>query len=417
MAKFKIIGQQPLKGEIEVSGSKNAALPLICATLLSKERSILNNVPEILDIEVLLEIIKLLGARVERSGNRVSIDPSKVKPKKISPEYFAKLRASILLLGPLVGRFGQARLNHPGGCIIGRRPIDTHLEAIKDLGGKVKENADSFEAGLGEIKNRDIYLHEASVTATENTLMIAASRPTKTTIEFAACEPHITNLCQALSQMGAEIEGVGSNKIAIRGRRKLGGFNIKVIPDEIEVGTFIALGAAAQAPLTIKGIEFSNLKPILTQVDQMGIKYGLEKDKLVLKPPFKIKTAKIQTQPWPGFPTDLQAPFTILATQIRGTTLVHESMYDQRLFYIDDLVRMGANIILCDPHRAVVNGPTPLNGVNFASPDLRAGIALVIAALIAKGTSIIDNIEQIDRGYHKIEDRLKGIGAKINRIR
>jgi len=416
MANFEILGGKELSGEIKVAGSKNAALPLICATLLTSETCKLSNVPQITDIEILLEMIEQLGAKVKRSGDTLEINASAVKPKVVKPEFFTKLRASILLLGPLVGRFNTARLNYPGGCVIGRRPIDTHLEAVKELGGVVTEKDESFEIELEHLKDSNIYLRESSVTATENILMLVAAKSAQTIIDNAASEPHVTSLAEALKQMGAEIKGIGSNRLMVKGTDNLGGFDIRVNCDEIEAGTFIALGAAAQAPLKITNIEPMFLKPILSQIDLMNIKYDLGKDYLELKPPFNIKPVNVRTQPWPGFPTDLQPPFTVLATQVKGKTLIHETMYDQRLFYTDQLLNMGADITLCDPHRIVVNGPDELMGARIASPDIRAGIALVMAALVAKGKSVIGNIELIDRGYENIEERLKGIGAQIKRI-
>jgi len=416
MAKFEITGGKKLSGEIKVAGSKNAALPLICATLLTSETCKLSNVPEITDIDILLKMISELGAKVKRSGDSLEINAKAVKPKVIKPEFFAKLRASILLMGPLVGRFGTAQLNYPGGCVIGRRPIDTHLKAIKDLGGVITEKNESFEIELEYLKDTNIYLRESSVTATENILMLVASKSTQTIIDNAASEPHITTIAETLKQMGAEIKGIGSNRLIIKGTDNLKGFDIKINCDEIEAGTFIALGAAAQAPLKISNIEPKFLKPILSQIDLMNIKYDLGKNYLELKPPFNIKPVDVQTQPWPGFPTDLQPPFTVLATQVKGKTLIHETMYNQRLFYADQLLNMGADMTLCDPHRIMINGSVKLMGAKIASPDIRAGIALVIAALIADGKSIINNIELIDRGYENIGERLKGIGAQIKRI-
>jgi UDP-N-acetylglucosamine 1-carboxyvinyltransferase len=416
MAKFQIVGGKPLGGELSVVGSKNAALPLLAATLLTKDTCQITNLPDIIDVTGFLEMIKSLGAGVKREGDRVEIDGSGVEARKLDLKFFTKLRASILLLGPLLGRFNYAKLGYPGGCVIGQRPIDTHLQAIRDLGGEIKEEPEYFEAKLKKATDRTIYLREASVTATENLLMAAAHQPLTTIIEFAACEPHVENLCQMLVKMGAEITGIGSNRLKIKGKSRLRGVKMEVIPDEIEAGTFIALAAASQAPLTIKGIRMNHLKPILNQIDRMEVNYQLEKDKILLKPPFQLKPVNVQTQPWPGFPTDLQPPFTVLATQVKGTTLIHESMYDQRLYYIDELIKMNANIIHCDPHRAVVNGPAKLQAGRFFSPDIRAGIALVLAALIAQGTSEIDNINLIDRGYQKLEDRLKKVGAEIKRV-
>lgn len=415
MSRFIIQGQTKLQGEIEVAGSKNAALPLISAALLTDETVTITNVPDIIDIDILLEIISQLGVRVARDRDQIEINAKNLKPKIIDPNYFKKLRASILLLGSLLGRFGHARLNYPGGCVIGQRPIDIHIEAVKKLGGTVKEKQEYFQAELEAVKGGLIYSREASVTATENILMIAASRPSRVVIERAACEPHVETLAQMLVKMGAKITGVGSNRLEIIGRKNLSGTEIKVNPDEIEAGTFIALAAASRSKIKISKIDPDHLRPILNQIELMDIDYRLSENSIEIIPSDNFKAANVSTEPWPAFPTDLQPPFTVLATQATGNTIVHEKMYDSRLYFTDKLISMGAKIIPCDPHRVVVSGPTELTGGLITSPDIRAGIALVIAGIIAGGQSVIDNIDLVDRGYSNIEERLNKIGAKIKR--
>jgi UDP-N-acetylglucosamine 1-carboxyvinyltransferase len=419
MAKFIIQGNKSLSGSISVSGAKNAALPIIAASLLTDKTCRINNVPDILDIKIMLEIIQAMGARVERDEDTLEIAADKINIDQLPKDLFNKLRASVLLLGPMLGRIGQAKLGYPGGCIIGKRPIDIHLEAVRSLGGNVKENQNYFEAELSDqIKSNQIYLREASVTGTENLMMMAASRNATTKIERAACEPHISNLAEMLNKMGAEIKGQGTNRLAIKGTNNLNGAEIDIVPDTIEVGSFAALALAAKAQIKINNVnKREDLYPILNYLDRINANYDYDENKRTLSFSKKqdLVSADIKTEIWPGFPTDVQPPFTVLATQTKGTTLIHETIFDQRLYYIDQLTNMGAKIIQCDPHRVVVAGPSNLKGSKIISPDIRAGMAMIIAGIIAEGKTEIDNIELIERGYEKIGKRLAEIGAQIKR--
>ncbi len=419
MSKFIIKGNKKLKGEIKTSGAKNAALPIIAATLLTEETCRINNVPDILDIKILLQIIEEMGAEVKHEKNSVEITAKNISINKIESDLFTRLRASILLLGPMLGRLKMAKLSYPGGCIIGKRPIDQHLEIVELLGGTVEEDEDQFQATLDEITAKEkIYLRVASVTGTENLMMMAASRDKTIKIEQAAREPHISNLALMLNKMGAKITGYGTNQLTIKGSSKLKGVEIDIISDTIEVGSFAALALAADAPITITNTGGKdNLFPILNHLDRINAKYNFdeEEETLSFKSGQDLKAADFKTEVWPGFPTDAQPPFTVLATQAKGTTLVHETVFEQRLYYIDQLTNMGAQIIPCDPHRVVVSGPTKLIGSKIVSPDIRAGMAMVIAALIANGKSEIDNIELIERGHEDLVSKLRGIGADIIR--
>jgi len=419
MAKFKIIGGKKLKGEIKTVGSKNAALPLLCAALLTKEECLIENVPAILDVEVMLKILKGMGARVEKEDSRVKIKADKLSFQMPNSELVRRLRASVLLLAPLLYRWGKISLAHPGGCVIGTRPVGTHFDALESLGAKISQDAEAYHLSVKVLRGSNFYMNEPSVTATENALMAAVVAEGETTINYAAAEPHIVNLAAMLSQMGGKISGAGTNTIRVQGVKKLKGAKVRVIPDEIEAGTFAALAGATGSSLTIADVHPNNLMPIRHKLKQMGvvteIKKGNEQYSLLVKKDSRLKPARIQVAPWPGFPTDLQAPFVVLATQAPGTSLVHEWMYDRRLFYIDELIKMGAKIVMCDPHRALITGPTKLFGAQIVSPDIRAGIGLLIATLVAKGESVIDNVELIDRGYEDIENRLGGLGAEIKR--
>ncbi len=423
MAKFIIKGGKPLKGTIKPGGSKNGALAIIAATLLTDQPCQISNVPEILDVKILLEIIQKLGVKVQKEKpHQYKIQAADIKTTKLDSRLVQKLRASILLMGPLLARKGKMEMLHPGGCIIGKRPVGTHFQALEKLGVEITQDKLSYYAKSAsggknkKLKPAQIFLDEPSVTATENTIMAAVLTPGKTTIKYAACEPHVQDLCQFLSKMGAEISGIGTQTLEICGVKKLQGAVHKIIPDNIEVGTFAAAAAATCGDVIIQNVIPENLDPILNKLKMMGVKFELGKDFLHIKPTTNLRPSRIQTAPWPGFPTDLQAPFCVLATQANGTSLVHDWMYERRLSYIDELIKMGADIILCDPHRALVNGPKKLFSAKIGSPDIRAGIALIIAALIADGQTTIENIHLIDRGYENIEKRFCKLGANIKRI-
>lgn len=418
MAKFIINGGKPLKGTIKPCGSKNAALAIIAATLLTDQSCTIDNIPEILDVKILLEIVEKLGVKVQKlKPHKYKIQAKNIRTTKLNPKLVQKLRASILLMGPLLARKGKMEMPHPGGCIIGKRPVGIHFQTLEKLGIDIRQDQSSYYTkAKRKLKPAVIFLDEPSVTATENVLMAAAKIPGKTIIKYAACESHVQDLCHFLSKMGVNISGIGTQTIEIIGAEKLSGAEHKIIPDNIEVGTFAAVAAATRSNVVIEDVVISHLDPILNKLKMMNVKFKIGKDFLHIKPSAKLKSTRIQTAPWPGFPTDLQAPFCILATQAEGTSLIHDWMYERRLSYIDELIKMGADIILCDPHRALVTGPKKLVGANIGSPDIRAGIALIIAALTAKGKTEIDNIQLIDRGYEDIEKRLRKLGANIKRI-
>ncbi|MGB9911171.1 MAG: UDP-N-acetylglucosamine 1-carboxyvinyltransferase [Microgenomates group bacterium] len=418
MAKFIIEGGKKLKGEVWVSGNKNSVLPLMAACLLTDEDCVLENVPRIGDVIVLGELMKDLGAKIEGLGtNRLVINCRGVKKYHLNPLLVSKLRASILLLGPLLARFRKALLRHPGGCMVGRRPVDIHFQALEKLGAKILVGEENYEAELKKPKANRIFLTEVSVTATENAMLLASLIPGKTIIEDAACEPHIQDLGEFLNLMGAKIKGLGTNRIEIEGVKKLHGATFKVGPDYIDAGTFAIIGAVTQGEIKIRGIRFQDFPMISYYFQKIGMKFKLNKESLEVYPS-KLQPSlnKFQTRPWPGFPTDLMSPFIVLATQAQGVSLCHDWMYESRMFFVDKLITMGANITLCDPHRVIVAGPTKLRGKELESPDIRAGMALICAALCAEGKSEIGKIEIIERGYERIEERLKSLGAEIKRV-
>lgn len=418
MSRFIIEGGRPLNGEIAVAANKNAVLPMMAACLLTDDDCYLENVPAIADVSTMRAILVELGARVEPVGEkRLRINCSGVSSYHPPEHLVERLRASIVLMGPLLARFGRAHMHHPGGDAIGTRSIGTHIDALQGIGASFRVEDDVYQGQLvGRPRDAEIFLDEASVTATENAILLAASRPTATTIRNAASEPHIENLAGFLARMGTEIEGAGSNVVRIRGRTDLSGAAGIVWPDHIEAGTFAALAAACRGSITIRNIIPRHLDMVLLVLERMGVNFQVGKDFLQIEPSDLRAVAKIQTGIWPAFPTDLTSIFIVLATQAQGMTLVHDWMYEARMFFIDRLVQMGAKVVLADPHRAVVSGPSTLRGREFVSPDIRAGIALVLAGLIATGRSEIEHIELIDRGYECIDVRLRDLGASIERV-
>lgn len=417
MAKFIIEGGVPLKGIIRAQGNKNSILKIMAATLLTKEECVVENVPKIGDVLVLGEILKKLGVEVRGLGTRtLRVRAKQVKTSDLPETLVAKLRASIVLMGPMLARTGKVSFRHPGGCIIGRRAIGTHFDAVRALGAKIWAKDDFYEIKLDKLRPANIFLDEQSVTATENALMLATKIPGRTVIRDAACEPHVEELCSVLKQMGAAIEGEGSNLLKIKGRKKLGGFRHQIWPDHIDVGTWVIAAALTNGQIAIKGIRGQDLSMILLYFSRFGVRFKIKGDTLVILPSrLRAPMDKIQTRPWPGFPTDLMSPLVVLATQARGPTLCHDWMFESRMFFVDSLIAMGANITLCDPHRVQVFGPSPLRGKELSSPDIRAGMALVLAALCAQGKSQIDKIELVERGYENVFGRLKSLGAKIKR--
>jgi UDP-N-acetylglucosamine 1-carboxyvinyltransferase len=423
MAEYHIEGGHPVQGRVTAKGNKNAALPCIAATLLTTEPVILRNIPDIADTSVMFEILKSLGAVLERLGpNDWKVTASGDIGSEIPRELSQKIRASILFAGPLLARTGKAVLPPPGGDIIGRRRLDTHFLALTELGAQVAING-QFNFSANKLCGADIFLDEASVTATENAVMAAVLAEGVTMLTNAASEPHIQDLCNLLNVMGARITGIGSNILTIEGAGKLHGADFAIGPDYMEIGSFIGLAAATRGSITIEGVREREMRPIKLAFGKLGIRWCMEGSSLSLSAgqDMRVNTdlggmvPKIDDAPWPGFPPDLISIMTVVATQVQGTALIHEKMFESRMFFVDKLIGMGAKIILCDPHRAVVSGASPLHGEHLVSPDVRAGMAMIIAALAADGKSIISNIYQVERGYENLTGRLQSLGARIVR--
>jgi UDP-N-acetylglucosamine 1-carboxyvinyltransferase len=421
--RFHVTGGAPLKGRIRPAGNKNAALPLIAASLLSDEPSTISNVPRIRDVEALLELVVDLGARVEWvEDHALRIDPSGVHPKQLNPRLVAQIRASVLLAGPLLARFGTVTLPPPGGDVIGRRRLDTHFLALEQLGAEVTIGAE-FKLDAPQLKASDIFLDEPSVTGTENALMAAVRAKGRTILRNAASEPHVQDLARGLLTMGARIEGIGTNVLTIEGVDRLSGGRLDIGPDHIEVGSFIGLAAVTNGDITIEGVRPEDLRSILLHFDRLGIRPRLTGDiahiesnqERRIRPDLGGHVPKIEDGPWPAFPADLTSIAIVSATQCDGLVLIFEKMFESRLFFVDKLIGMGARVVLCDPHRAVIAGPARLRGGVVESPDIRAGMAMLLASLAAEGKSTIHNIGQIDRGYERIDERLRQLGAKIER--
>ncbi|MGZ5388260.1 MAG: UDP-N-acetylglucosamine 1-carboxyvinyltransferase [Solirubrobacterales bacterium] len=427
MEKFVIQGSTPLSGEIVAAGNKNAALPILAACLLTEEELVISNVPRIRDVDSMLELLAGLGVKVEWTGeNEVRLQADAVDESHAVDEEPAKrIRASFLAAGPLLARFGEARIPPPGGDTIGRRRLDAHLDAFKDMGAQVGGGTwIELEAPADGLKATRIFMDEPSVMGTENALLAAALTPGPTTIGNAACEPHVQDLARLLTRMGAQVDGIGSNVMTVNGRDKLGGAEHKICPDHIEIASFMALAGTTGGELRIRDADPDDLVGIRRQFRRLGLQSMVEGDDVLIPPEQKMVVRddqgdaipKIDDGPWPAFPADLTSIALALATQADGTILIFEKMFENRLFFVDKLVAMGARITLCDPHRAIVSGPSRLHGERVESPDIRAGMAMVIAALCAEGTSEIGNVVQIDRGYERIDDRLRDLGARIERV-
>ncbi len=424
MSRYIVEGGIPVRGRIRASGNKNAALPCIAATLLTDDKVVLRNIPDIEDVRVMLEILDVMGARVERLGsNEWSVCCASVTETEIPEALAARVRASILFAGPMLGRFGRVVLPPPGGDVIGRRRLDTHFLALRGLGASVDING-QFNITANKLKGLDLFLDEASVTATENALMAAVKAEGETIIRNAASEPHVQDLCRLLNAMGARIEGIGSNILRIRGVPTLGGCEFRIGADFMEVGSFIGLAAATGGDLVIEDASPEHMKMCRIAFGKLGITWKAENDNIHVSseqdmcvvPDLGGMIPQIDDAPWPGFPPDLTSIITVVATQVEGTVLIHEKMFESRMFFVDKLIAMGAGIILCDPHRAVVSGPRRLRAAELTSPDVRAGMAMVIAAMAARGTSVIDNVYQIERGYENLTERLCSLGARIERL-
>jgi UDP-N-acetylglucosamine 1-carboxyvinyltransferase len=424
MDKYLIEGSHPLKGKIRPSGNKNAALPCLAATLLSDEEVILKNVPDIEDVEVMIRILKALGSNVQRVGKHTySFKTQNIKNCAIPLEMAKQIRASILFAGPLLSRCGKVTLPPPGGDVIGRRRLDTHFLAFKELGARVEVDG-VFSLQANKLVGADLFLDEASVTATENAIMAAVLSEGTTVIQNAASEPHIQDLCHMLIGMGARISGIGSNILHIEGVKRLRGTEFKISTDFMEVGSLIGLAAVTRGELEIEDAAPQFLRMTKIAFSRLGIHWETEGDTIRVPAGQELKVIpdiggmipKIDDAPWPGFPPDLISIALVTATQVEGTVLIYEKMFESRMFFVDKLIGMGARIILCDPHRAVVSGPSRLKAAELVSPDVRAGMAMVIAALCAEGKSTIGNVYQIERGYENLSQRLKNLGAHIERI-
>jgi len=418
--KFIIQGKKPLKGEIKVSGSKNAALKIFPVALLTREPIRVSNVPEIEDVLRAQEILIALGHEVKKIKNGVlEIRFRNQKGFDLPADLVNKFRASIMFVGPMLINLGKVSFPHPGGCVIGAgiRPIDLFLDAFKKMGAKVKIKDNHYELTAKKLKGANIFFSKISVTATESLMTTTCLVQGETILKNCAMEPEIVSLAEYLNGCGAKISGAGTPTIKIKGVKRLRGGKYKIIPDRIEAGTFAMLAAgSANVEVLIKNCDPAHLEALWQIFDKVGVNYVLSKDSIRILPSKKLLSCDITTHEYPGFATDLQSPYTVLMTQAHGSSLIHETIYDRRLLFADILTQMGANIILADPHRVVVNGPTKLYGRKLVSPDLRAGVALVMAALLAHGRTEIDNIYQIDRGYEKLDERLRGLGADIKRL-
>lgn len=414
MSSFKITGGNKLNGEVTVSGSKNSALKLIPASLLADSPVTLTNVPDIRDVAVMVDLAKSLGVKIERNKDQMTIDPSNLSSYELDSDLSGKVRASVVFAAPLLAKFGKAVITLPGGDQIGERALDTHFSMLGDFGVEVRKDGPKFYLDWKEKKDTEIFLEEASVTATEMALIIGANTSNNITIQDAACEPHVKDLALFLSKMGADIAGGGSNMISIKGSDKLNGIDHRVIPDHIDGSTFAIAAAITGGEVKIKDFVEQDYKIILHYFKDMGVNFVVENNSLIIKPSKLVaQRRKFQTRPWPGFPTDLMSPFIVLATQTEGTILCHDWMYEWRIFFVDDLISMGANILIADPHRVVVTGKTKLLPEKLFCKDIRAGVSVVLAALVADGVSEIDNIEMVERGYERIEERFKNLGAQI----
>jgi UDP-N-acetylglucosamine 1-carboxyvinyltransferase len=420
---FVIEGGHPLSGRVRAAGNKNGALPVLAACLLTAEPVTLTNVPRIRDVETMIALINHLGAEAEWLGeNEVRVHASELVSHELDAELARRIRASFLLAGPLLARLGRASVPPPGGDVIGRRRLDPHIHAFAELGAEI-DIGRRFEL-RGPLRGKHIFLDEASVMATENAVMAAAITPGETVIGNAACEPHIQDLCRFLVSLGAEIEGIESNVLRVHGVESLRGGEWRISPEHIEVGSFVGLAAVTGGDITIDEVEAKDLAPILPTFERLGVHVEIDGTSLRVPPNQELailddlggQIPKIEDGPWPAFPADLTSIAVIVATQAHGTVLIFEKMFESRLFFVDKLVSMGARIILCDPHRAVVTGPAKLYAQQMSSPDIRAGMAMLLAALCAEGTSTIGNIGEIDRGYERIDERLRSLGARIERI-
>ena len=425
MSRFVIHGGRPLSGEIRASGSKNAVLPMIAAALLTDEEVVLENVPSIRDVDVMLEIAGVIGAEISRSGDRVTIRAANVSDHPLPAELCERVRTSLLFVAPLLHRVGRAKLHPPGGDGIGRRRLDTHFYGLRQLGASIDETEFEFRRPQGGLSGAIIFFDEASVTATEHILMAAALAKGTTTILNAASEPHVVDLARLLIAMGARIEGLQTNTLTITGVDRLSGATHRVVSDHIEVGSYLALAAATRGGVTVHDTVRSHYWMMHRVFERFGVDVEIKSDRIVLasgqvprvRPDAGGAIPQVDDGPWPQFPTDMMSPFLVLATQSEGTILFFEKMFEGRMYFVDPLIQMGANAIICDPHRVIISGPSKLRGQTVRSPDIRAGMAMIIAACCAtKRPCIVQNAEIVDRGYERIEEKLRALGADIERV-
>lgn len=422
--RFRVTGGRPISGVVKPAGNKNAALPMLAATVLADAPCEVENVPRIRDVMAFLDLLTDVGASISWTGpNSVMVDPATIQAKRLDPALCAAIRASILLAGPLLAKLGSVVLPPPGGDVIGRRRLDTHFQALEALGAEVTLGA-QFRLDAKRLHGADFFLDEPSVTATENALMAACLAEGRTVLRNAATEPHVQDLSRALVAMGAAIEGIGSSVLTIEGVPSLRGAKIEVGPDHVEIGSFIGLAAVTNGEICIEGVRHDDLRSILLTFDRLGVHPVPDGDRLIvrssqerrIRPDSGGHVPKIEDGPWPAFPADLTSIAVVVATQCDGMVLIFEKMFESRLFFVDKLVGLGARLVLCDPHRVVVSGPSRLKGGVVESPDIRAGMAILLAALAAEGESTIHNIGQIDRGYERIDERLRSLGAQVERL-
>ena len=421
---FVVEGGHRLSGAIRPSGNKNAALPIVAASLLTEHPVTLTNVPRIRDLETLVELVRTVGTDAEWTDrNTLRLQSKSLHAASLDPVLCAKIRASILLASPLLARCGEVKLPPPGGDVIGRRRVDTHFLALEQLGA-THTLTDRYELSARQLRGADVFLDEPSVTATENALTAAVAAMGTTYLRNAASEPHVQDLCHFLVMLGARIEGIGTNTLTIHGGHLLGGGTHAIGPDHIEVGSFIGLAAVTRSTLRIEGAGVAHLRAVRMGFERLGVECEVERDDLIVPAGQSLRiqddlgghVPKLEDQPWPAFPADLMSIAIVVATQCTGVILMHEKMFESRMFFVDKLVGMGARIVLCDPHRALVAGPSQLRAARVESPDIRAGMAMVLAACAARGTSTIHNIGQIERGYERIDERLRALGARIERV-
>ncbi len=423
MSRFIIRGGQRLSGEITASGNKNAVLPMLAACLLTDQEVVLENVPKIRDVDAMLDILAHLGAEIAREDGTVRVQAANIRVNEIPRELGEKIRTSVLMVGPLLSRTGQVQVSAPGGDLIGRRRLDAHFYGLRGLGVRVDVDKLAFHQD-GRLTGSVLFFDEASVTATEHIMLAASLADGTTTLRNAASEPHVQDLARMLMSMGAQIEGVGTNTLTITGVERLGGTRHRVVSDHIEVGSYLAMAAATGGGLTVHDTVRGHYWMVHRVFERFGLELRLEADRIVLpegqtpriQPDAGGMTPRIDDGPWPQFPTDMMSPMLVLATQSEGTVLFFEKMFESRMYFVDPLIQMGANIIVCDPHRVIVTGPSRLGGQTVRSPDIRAGMALLMAALCAEGRpSVVQNAAIINRGYERVEEKLRSLGADIRR--